>query len=130
MIAFDSSALFKLIIDEAESAALHAWVSDRPDTPWVASELCRVELVRAVMRADPEAVPEVHALLAGFDVQTMSYRVLSAAAVLPPPTLRALDALHLASALVSADALDAFVVYDDRLADAARSRGLPVIAPA
>jgi len=41
-----------------------------------------------------------------------------------------LDAIHLASAQALGPALDAFVTYDDRLADAARAVGLPVIRPA
>jgi predicted nucleic acid-binding protein len=44
--------------------------------------------------------------------------------------LRTLDAIHLASALAIRDELEAFVTYDSRLADAARSAGLSVISPA
>jgi predicted nucleic acid-binding protein len=47
-----------------------------------------------------------------------------------PAWLRTLDAIHLASALQVLPALDAFVTYDDRLAAAARSLGLPVVRPA
>jgi predicted nucleic acid-binding protein len=52
------------------------------------------------------------------------------AATLEPAALRTLDAIHLASAMALTDELDAFVTYDDRLADAARSAGLPVVRPA
>jgi predicted nucleic acid-binding protein len=51
------------------------------------------------------------------------------AARLGRPGLRALDALHLASVLRIEQAITAFVVYGHRLAEAARSRGLPVVAP-
>jgi hypothetical protein len=43
--------------------------------------------------------------------------------------LRTLDAIHLASALRLAAVMDAFVTYDDLLAVAARSAGLPVVRP-
>jgi predicted nucleic acid-binding protein len=47
-----------------------------------------------------------------------------------PAALRTLDAIHLATAMALAPGLDAFVTYDDRLAEAARALGLPVIRPA
>jgi uncharacterized protein len=43
--------------------------------------------------------------------------------------LRTLDALHLATAVIIASELDAFVTYDKRLADAAAGVGLEVAAP-
>ena len=51
------------------------------------------------------------------------------AADLDPETLRSLDALHLAAALDLGDELDGIVTYDDRLAAAARSRGIRIVAP-
>ena len=53
-----------------------------------------------------------------------------AAALEPPHKLRTLDAIHLATALALRSELDAFVTYDDRLAEAARALGLPVVRPA
>ena len=41
-----------------------------------------------------------------------------------------LDAIHLATAMAMGPELDAFVTYDDRLAEAARAIGLPVVRPA
>jgi predicted nucleic acid-binding protein len=46
-----------------------------------------------------------------------------------PPRLRSLDAIHLASALAIGDYPEAFVTYDERLADAARAVGLKVLTP-
>ena len=48
---------------------------------------------------------------------------------LTPAGLRTLDAVHLATALAIRSDLDAFVTYDDRLAEAARAVGLPVVRP-
>lgn len=51
------------------------------------------------------------------------------AALVAPPELRSLDAIHLATALDLADDLDGFVSYDERLARAADDYGIPTLAP-
>ena len=55
--------------------------------------------------------------------------MLAEATALEPAGLRTLDALHLATALTIRSDIGAFLAYDDRLAAAAASRGLPVVAP-
>ena len=45
------------------------------------------------------------------------------------PSVRTLDAIHVATALALGGTLDAFVTYDERLAEAAREGGLPVVRP-
>ena len=59
----------------------------------------------------------------------MTASVLTRAAGARPVTLRALDALHLASALAIRHDLSAFVSYDKRLLTAAEEAGLPVVSP-
>jgi len=129
VIAVDSSALVKLVLDEPESAALETWLSGRSPLTVTASDLVRVEVIRAVARADSAGVPRARTLLAGVDLVPVSRDVLEVAADLGPPSLRTLDALHLATALSLGSALDAFVVYDERLARAATDAGLPVVTP-
>jgi predicted nucleic acid-binding protein len=68
-------------------------------------------------------------VLAGLHLLRLDDHVLDAAAALGPATLRTLDALHLASALSLGEDLAAVVVYEDRLAGAARQAGLRVLAP-
>lgn len=51
------------------------------------------------------------------------------AARLGSPQVRALDAIHLATALAIGDDDLEFITYDDRLADAARAEGLTVVQP-
>lgn len=46
-----------------------------------------------------------------------------------PGRLRSLDAVHVASAALLGSELIALVTYDQRMADAARSAGLPVTMP-
>ncbi len=53
----------------------------------------------------------------------------SIAGTVEPPSRRTLDAIHLASAAVLADDLDALVTYDRRLAEAANALGLPTASP-
>jgi len=129
VIAFDSSGLIKLVVLEAETVALRSWLEERPGSPWVASELCRVELPRAVARLNPAAAPQSRALLAGLDLQPVTATLLDLASTLGPPALRSLDAIHLASVLALDSDLEAFVVYDERLAAAAAAAGIPVAQP-
>ena len=129
MIVFHSSALTKFVVREQETGPLHAWLAAHGEDAWSASSLTRVEVVRAVARAQVAAVPATRRLLAGLDLVPLSPDLLEVAADLGPPSLRTLDALHLATALGLGPALDAFVVYDERLARAAADAGLPVVAP-
>jgi predicted nucleic acid-binding protein len=55
--------------------------------------------------------------------------VLLRAAALRDPSLRALDAIHLATALSLGDDPEAFVTYDARLARAAARQGMVVVHP-
>lgn len=124
----DTSALVKLCRLEAETKALLEWLLDNPGD-WVTSALTEVELPRAVGRADPAALAHVPGVLARCDRLDIDERVRAEAAVLSPPELRTLDAIHLATALELGRDLSAFVVYDGRLAVAARSTGLAVKSP-
>jgi predicted nucleic acid-binding protein len=56
--------------------------------------------------------------------------ILATAATLDRPQMRALDAIHIASALALGEELEAVVTYDARMAEAARASGLRVEAPA
>lgn len=129
MIYLDSSALLKLLHDEAESASLADWLAARSGTPVVSSELAKVEVVRACRRINPATLAEATALLAGLDLIPLSGAVIDQAATVGATTLRSLDALHLASALSIQAQLTAFVAYDHRLAEAASTAGLELLAP-
>jgi uncharacterized protein len=80
-------------------------------------------------QAEVDASEAVEAVLAGIELIELDDPIARAAGEMHPASLRSLDAIHLASALALGDELAAFVTYDARLADAARSAGLPVIAP-
>jgi predicted nucleic acid-binding protein len=129
VIYLDSSALLKLLHEEPESAALADWLAAHAGTPVVSSELARVEVIRACRRMNPDALPEARALLAGLDLIPLSGAVVDEAADVGEAMLRSLDALHLASALSIQAELSTFVAYDRRLADAASTAGLELLAP-
>jgi predicted nucleic acid-binding protein len=130
VIYLDSSALFKLVIEESETAALRQFLRDRAGEPHIASALIRTEVVRAVARRNPGAVLTATHAVAKVTTIPVTTELLDTAAALQPPLLRSLDAIHLASALRFRDILSAFIAYDDRLHDAARQAGLPVTRPA
>ncbi len=129
MIYLDSSALLKLLFEEAESAALAAWISERAGTPMVSSELAKAEVVRAARRLDAATVPAARALVSQLDLIPLSGELLAEAADAGHPSLRTLDAIHLASALSIRGDLTEFVVYDNRLAAAAEAAGVQPIRP-
>jgi len=127
MIYLDSSALLKLVRQERESDALDRWLSARPDTPVVSSELAKVEVIRASRQIGPHALPPARALLAGLDLIPISSEVLDGAADIGEIRLNSLDALHLASALSIRADLTTFVAFDQQLAAAASAAGLELL---
>jgi predicted nucleic acid-binding protein len=122
----DTSALVKLVRTERETAALRKWLADRRVAT---SALARTELIRAAARIDSEHVAHARRVLATVGEIAVDRTTLDLAATLPPPSLRSLDAIHLASAMAVGADLDALVAYDIRLIDAARDVGLPTVSP-
>ncbi len=129
----DASALVKLVRDEVESDALRAYLEG---ADLVSSELVLTEVPRAVRRAaaiDPELpldllLDRTGQLLDAVALATLDRALLAGAGALAEPALRALDAIHVATA-VGLHPLDAFVTYDERQAAAARLAGLRTTAP-
>lgn len=130
----DASALVKLVFEEAESDGLRSFLTD---ADLVSSELILTEVPRAVRRAasrDPALPLDLLMERSGELVDTVALRpvdrgLLAGAGALAEPALRALDAIHVASA-VDLHPIDAFVTYDERQAAAARLAGLRTVAPA
>lgn len=127
----DASAIVKLATDEPESMALRAWLKER--SPLVTNRISTVEVARAIGRKQEGSAgigrSAAHEAFTSVAVAELDAAIADRAADLSPPTLRALDAIHLATALAIGDELTAFVTYDARLADAARAVGLEVVAP-
>lgn len=129
MIYLDSSALVKLAMSEPESAALASWLAERSDQPLVSSAVHRAEVPRAVWQAEPGALPRSYKVIKRIAKVALSAAVLDDSATLPPQSLTAAQAIHLASALAVKRDLTAFVAYDESLLAAARDAGLPVASP-
>jgi hypothetical protein len=123
----DTSAAVKLVLEEDESEALAAFFA-AADTALITSRVGMVELRQVGRRggAGSDRADAVSAALTAIEVDDAVERL----AVGLDPSLRTLDAIHLATALAVGDGLDGFVCYDARLAAAARAVGLPVVAPA
>lgn len=123
----DASALTKLILDEPDSPAMRQWYIESERV--ACSIVGIIETRRAALRHGHDAA-HLETILRSVVPLDVDGIVAASAASVPPVTLRTLDAIHLASARDLQPDLDAFVTYDDRLAEAARSAGLPVIRPA
>ena len=124
----DTSALVKLVVAEAETPALRAWLESNSPVA-VTSDLARTELFRAVRRVDPSRSPHARSVLDALIVISLTSHIFDAAGLLDPVVLRSLDAIHLAAALELGDDLDALVTYDDRMGEAARALGIRVLSP-
>jgi uncharacterized protein len=133
VIYADSSALVKLVRDEVETPSLRMFLSG---SDLVSSELVVTELPRAMRRAAVglparllvRVLDTVGTLLDAIALVPLDRPLLLAAGALDEPSLRSLDAIHIASALALWP-LDAFVSYDDRQAAAARLAGIRTAAP-
>lgn len=124
----DTSALVKLVVAERETAALRAWLDDEERHP-VSCDLARTELMRAVRRVAPGRIVRAREVLDSITLVGVPTPIFEESGRFDPATLRSLDAIHLAAALDLGDDLDAFVTYDDGLAEGARSNGVAVLSP-
>ncbi|MUL61144.1 VapC toxin family PIN domain ribonuclease [Mycobacterium sp. CBMA 213] len=132
MIYLDTSALVKLIRHEQESMDLVDWLDERTEMRWITSTLTEIELPRAIIRAGQlDGLAAIPTVLARLDRFEMDQVVRSTAAAYQQPTLRSLDAIHLATANVAASAipLAAFVTYDIRQAEAADALEIATASP-
>lgn len=123
----DSSAIVKLAVRERESAALRRYLRRRQ--PLVSSAVARAEVLRALLPGGEEALARGRSVLRRFDLVRLNDRVLNAAGLMLPETLRSLDAIHLATARLLGDEVRALVTYDDRMGEAAKELAFRVVSP-
>ena len=118
-----------MVAREPESAVLHERVVKGGDA--VASALALVEVQRAVRRIGGGEIllDRARSVLDRVALIKIDDAVLERAAHLEPVGLRSLDAIHLATALSVQKHLEAFLVYDQRLGQAAAELGLKVETP-
>ena len=124
----DTSAVVKLLVREVETSSLRRHLRRWPRRSSAA--LTRVELVRTINRAGlSHLLPQARRQLLALHLIRLDDQLLDRAAELDPPGLRSLDAIHLAAALSLGSDLAALITYDQRMAVAAESLGLPVMSP-
>ena len=133
MIYLDSAAVGKLVRQEACSTELVSWLNNHHDVPLVSSALVELEVPRALRRPALQALVGVPAAVGRLFRLEIDSTIRATAVAFAEPTLRSLDAVHLATAQVltneSGTTLIAFVTYDRRLLEHAKAAGLPVASP-
>jgi len=86
--------------------------------------------MRTLIPLGPEAVRRGQEVLLNIDLVRVNDRVLGLAGeLITPPSLRSLDAIHLATARLPGDSLARLVSYDERMLVAARLLGVAVASP-
>lgn len=126
MIYLDASALVTFIVRRPHAEPLTAFLASRAARTCT-STIGFVETVRTC-----DQVGTFPSLMADLLRDHAEIRVTDAirdAAASVPGTVRSLDAIHIASAEHLGSELTALVTYDVRMAEAARSNGLPVAMP-
>ncbi len=121
MIYLDTSAAVNALVDEPGSDLVRAVFA--AGDPFVSSRLLRVELHAAVSRRWLEA-SGVDELLARVSLVGIDDDLLDRAVELGSG-LRALDSLHLATAVDLAADIEGMLGYDRELITAARREGIP-----
>jgi uncharacterized protein len=124
----DASALVKLFKAERETAAFRSALSEWPVQ--VASELIRVEAMCTARRVGGQDVLErAIAAVERITLIPISPEIIELATAAHSPSLRAMDAIHLATALTIRGDLGVFFVYDGDLHGAALAHALNPLAP-
>jgi predicted nucleic acid-binding protein len=124
----DASALVKLFKAEPETTAFRAALGDWPVQ--VASELIRVEAVCTARRlGDKDVLTRAKAAVEQINLVPLTPEIVERATDAYTPALRAMDAIHLATALTMRDDLGAMFVYDTDLHAAAQAHQLNPLAP-
>ena len=124
----DASAIVKLLLPEKETSALeHALLQYHAI---LTSRVGCTEVTRVSRRHGTRPVlQQAEQVLESFVVLELTAAILDRAALLSPPSLRTLDAIHLASASsLQMPKLD-FITYDSQLAAAADTVGLRPVSP-
>ncbi|WP_159626147.1 type II toxin-antitoxin system VapC family toxin [Actinomyces sp. zg296] len=122
----DTSAALKLLVEEAESAAL-AQMIDEQNADLVSALLLETELRRAASRNRLLTQGAVTELLEGVSLYDMPRSLYTEAGLVGGRSLRSLDALHLTAAIRCGATY--LITYDKRLIDSARDMGVQVLAP-
>ena len=124
----DASALVKLFKAERETEAFRTALADWPVQ--VASELIRIDAICTARRlGDQDVLQRAKAALERINLIPVTPEIIELATNPYTPPLRAMDAIHLATAITMREDLGAMFVYDGDLHAAAQAHSLHPIAP-
>ncbi|HEX4482211.1 MAG TPA: PIN domain-containing protein [Solirubrobacteraceae bacterium] len=126
-IYVDTSAVGRVMLGEPDAPAINDAL--RGFDRIIASSLLGVELRRLAMRR--EMLDRVAMLVPRIALLPIDRPTLTLTETLTPDTLGTLDAIHLATALLSVETaeVEALMTYDKQLAIAAREHGIEVLSP-
>lgn len=133
LVYVDSSTLLKRVLDERGADGVRRRLRDLAlSDVLVSSGLAWIEVSRALRQVAARAGVAVRhdaieAALSGIAERPIDQDTVSLARRIGPDSLRPLDAIHLATAVLIDS--DLVVTHDDRLAEACRSLGLNVESP-
>lgn len=127
LLYLDSSAIVKLVVPEPETKALREFLRSWPER--VSSVVARIEVERVARRLGGGAIRRARTVMSRIALVEIDDEVVRTAASLDPPTLRTLDAIHLATVLSLRSELGVVCVYDSRLAAAASANGIEAAGP-
>ena len=123
MIYLDTSAAYKLLSREPGVVAVEALFESEADL--LSSRLLEVELHATVDRRGGSHA-DIEEIVRRVDLDAVDDEVLDHALSLGSG-LRAMDALHLSTALLYGEAMAAFATFDRELAEAAQRFGLELV---
>jgi predicted nucleic acid-binding protein len=124
----DASALVKLFKAERETEAFRTALADWPVQ--VASELIRVEAICTARRlGGRDILQRATAALQRINLIPVTPEIIELATNAYAPPLRAMDSIHLATAITMREDLGAMFVYGGDLHAAAHAQRLNPIAP-
>ncbi|GAA4701276.1 MULTISPECIES: type II toxin-antitoxin system VapC family toxin [Kocuria] len=125
IVYLDSSVALRTILDVPERVRLQKWL-DSPHTNFVSSRLLRTEVAR-VLRRDERPLSEAEPLLSRvglFDISRETYAVAESI----ERHVKALDALHLATALLIGESVTV-ASHDANMKAVAEHLGLTAVDP-
>lgn len=127
MIYLDASALVTYVLKRPNFRELRGFLMRHRNLRGATSTVGLIETVRNcdVVGRYPNLMSQ---LLRDYDELEMTSEIRDSAASLPGG-MKALDAIHVATAETLGEELISFVTYDRRMLQVAKSRGLPVASP-
>lgn len=126
MFYLDSSAVVKLVFQEAETKALKDFLSN----DITSSDLTKIEVYRVCSRLDKNSIDVANKVFDKITFFEINKKIIDITKELVKiPYLKSIDSIHLATALGIAHFTNGFITYDKQMIRAAKELDLSVITP-